>query len=149
MAFAGATQSTDDAPGTATPVPVRGRHRKGGPLPAPAPDASAPRTAGPPASAGLESANEFESANENRALGKHGVARREVGTPELTVAEIEEVDRLAASMLAELAASERADLGPLADPQMSRGRKVGLMVGGAVGICAFLLAVFAILGTAL
>ena len=58
-----------------------------------------------------------------------------------------EVDRIAATMLAELAAAERADLGPLADPNMSRGRKLGLMVGGALGLAAFLLVVFAALGT--
>ncbi len=66
------------------------------------------------------------------------------GTRAITAAE---VDRIAARMLAELAVAERADLGPLADPDMSRGRKLGLMVGGALGLTALLLVVFAVLGT--
>lgn len=75
--------------------------------------------------------------------GKH--ARRDSsygGTPSP-----DDVEVLAQQMLAELAATERRDpLGPLAGIVDSTPKKVGVMVGGAVGAMCLLFLVMAVLG---
>jgi uncharacterized protein YgbK (DUF1537 family) len=78
-----------------------------------------------------------------------GLADRDQGASVMTPQQTEEVDRIAAAMLAELAVSERADLGPLANPDISRGRKAAVIAGGATGMAVILLVIFAILGTIL
>jgi len=132
------------------PVPARGRHRKGAPAPAWTPD-SIPRS--------MSGSTELLESPVGSVVATHvatdvatdvaGLADRDQGASVMTPQQTEEVDRIAAAMLAELAVSERADLGPLANPDISRGRKAAVIAGGATGMAVILLVIFAILGTIL
>lgn len=80
-----------------------------------------------------------------RPRGKH--ARRASASDQKAATSADDVEILARQLLAELAATEQKDpLGPLAGLVDTTPKKVGLMVGGAVGAMCVLFILMAVLG---
>lgn len=112
------------------------------PVPAvPAPDA--PATATPTAVAAtpaVPAALTPEVAPEQQARGKHA-------KPAAAAASPDETEALAAQLLAQLAVHESGSpLGRYSHLVDTPGKKVALMIGGAVGVLAILLVLMAVLG---
>lgn len=81
-----------------------------------------------------------------RPRGRH--ARRAPASEEKATTSPDDVEVLAAQMLAELAASEqKSPLGPMAGLVDSTQKKVGLMVGGAVAAMCVMFIVMFLLGS--
>ena len=134
--------ATHASPSDRGPIPVRGRHRKGAPTPAWTPGSI-------PTSFSTSTDLQEGSAGSAVMTEVAGHAEGDQSASVTTPARIEEVERIATAMLAELAVTERANLGPLANPDISRGRKAAVIAGGATGMAVILLAIFALLGTML